>query len=313
MRVDPNTIVPGTIGYFDIFILRGGNFLLYCKQGSTFNEEKLASMLDVTDFYIPVRQKVEYESYLAKNLGDMLQNERVPIEERSRLFYSISSAVMRKAITSKLPKQHQDKAYKEMLNIVGASIKFFSATSALKSFSQFISHTYKTYSHSIQVMVLLISLLQRFQGTDKKMLQECGMGALLHDIGKTEIPVEILTKQPDALDPHEWDIIKTHPAKGLNICSAMPLSRVSMNCILFHHEMMDGSGYPGGLTGESIPLEVRALSLCNTYDMLTAEKTYAPGLSPFDAMRVLQEDMHDAFDQKLYKRLVYILSDACIM
>ncbi len=312
MSVAALTIVPGTSGQFDLFLRRGSHFILYCNKGDVFSEERLTKVLEVTEFYIKAEQKREYEEYLAKNLGELLQNESVPIQERSKIFVNMSSTVLKKAFETKLPKGFSEKTHQAMADIVNASIRFFTKKEALRSFSQLISHTYHTYSHSIQVMVLTLSLLQRERHFDKNALRECGMGALLHDIGKTEIPSEVLNRNPKDMTAYEWDLIRTHPAKGMRICATLPLSQRTLNCIIFHHEKFDGMGYPGGLGGEDIPLEARVLSVCNIYDMLTTDKAYAKALSPYDALKVMRDEMQGAFDDKMYKRLVYVLSDARI-
>jgi putative nucleotidyltransferase with HDIG domain len=312
LSISAMTIIPGTTGYFDLYLKRHDQYILYSQKGDKFSEEKLAKVLEVTEFYIPVDHKFEYERYMAKNLGDLLANEKVPIQQRSRIFYNISTSVVKRTFDTKVPKTLSPNMQKELVNIVNASIRFFTSKDALKSVSQFISHDYHTYSHSLQVMVLFLSLMQTLPDMDKKALKECGMGALLHDIGKIVIPPEVLNK-PGPLNSKEWDIVKTHPAKGLRICSELPLTQTAINCILFHHERMDGSGYPGGLGGEGIPLEARAMTVCDVYDALTTERPFARAMTPFDALKHMKESMEGHFDPKMYKRLVYVLSNANIV
>jgi HD-GYP domain-containing protein (c-di-GMP phosphodiesterase class II) len=306
------TIIPGTTGQFDLYLKRRDQFILYSQKGDTFSEEKLTKVLEVTDFFIPIEHKYHYERYMAKNLGELLMNGKVPLKERSKIFYNISSSVVKKTFDSKVPKSINPAMHKELLNIVQASIKYFTKEEALKSFSQFISHDYHTYSHSVQVMVLFLSIMQHLPGVDKKTMTEFGMGGLLHDIGKIVIPVEVLNK-PGPLNSKEWDVVKTHPAKGLRMCSELPLAQTTVNCILFHHERMDGTGYPGGLGGEGIPGEARALAVCDVYDALTSDRPYAKAMKPYEALRYMKESMDGHFDQSMYKRLVFVLSNAKVV
>lgn len=310
MPVSVLTIVPGTSGQFDLYLRRGDSYVLYCQKGDLFSDEKLAKVLSVSEFYILSRERTEYERYLAKNLGDLLGNDNVPLRERSRIFYNISASVMKKAFETKLPKSFNSKIHEDMMLIVKASISFFRDATSLRSFSEFISHSYHAYSHSIQVMVLLISLLRHFPGTERKFMQAAAMGALLHDIGKTEVPVHVLHKSYDQLSDNEWTALKTHPAKGIRICAPLKLPQTTNNCILFHHEQRDGHGYPGGLCGEEIPFEARALSVCNVFDALTTEQVTMPALPAFSALTIMREDMKEAFDQEVFKRLVFVLGSA---
>jgi len=311
--IHPKTILPGTAGQFDLYLKRGDWFVLYAKKGESFSvEPKLKELLDVSEFFIRLDQRFDYEAYLAKNLGNMLLNGKIPIEERSKLFYQISSGMLKQSFASKLPRGLDEKTYQSMQTMVKRGIAFLSKEESLKSLSEFLSHKYHTYSHSLNVMVLTISVLQSLPGFDQSGLFEAGLGAALHDIGKTQIPDAIINKG-GPLNQTEWEIMKTHPVRALGICASMPISHVATNAILFHHERYDGAGYPGGIAGEAIPVYARVLSLCDAYDALTSERPYAKALTPYKALSIMQEDMKGAFDPALFKRLVFVLGNARIV
>lgn len=311
--IHPRTILPGTAGLFDLYLKRGDWFVLYAKKGENFTiEPKLKELLDVSEFYIRLDQRFDYEAYLARNLGNMLLNNQIPLEERSKLFYQISSGMLKQSFSSKLPRGLDEKTYQAMQTLVKRGIALLSKEESLRSLSEFLSHKYHTYSHSLNVMVLTISVLQSLPGMDQTTLFEAGLGAALHDIGKTQVPDEVLHKS-GPLNQAEWEMMKTHPVRALGICASMPISHVATNAILFHHERFDGAGYPGGISGEGIPVYARVLSLCDVYDALTSERPYAKALAPYKALSIMQEDMKGAFDPVLFKRLVYVLGNARIV
>lgn len=311
--IHPKTILPGTAGQFDLYLKRGGGFVLYAKRGEHFTiEPKLKDLLDVSEFYIRHDQRFDYETYLAKNLGGMLLNEKLPIEERSKLFYQISSGMLKQSFASKLPRGLDEKTYQAMQTLVKRGIALLSKEESLKSLSEFLSHKYHAYSHSLNVMVLTISVLQSLPGMDQTTLFEAGLGAALHDIGKTQIPDAVVNKN-GPLNQAEWEVMKTHPVRALGICATMPISHVATNAILFHHERYDGAGYPGGIAGEAIPVYARVLALCDVYDALTSDRPYAKALAPYKALSIMREDMKGAFDPALYKRLVFVLGNARIV
>jgi len=311
--IHPKTILTGTAGRFDLYLKRGDWFVLYAKKGERFSvEPKLKDLLDVSEFFVRQDQRLDYETYLASNLGNMLLNGQIPLEERSKLFYQISAGMLKQSFATKLPRGLDEKTYQAMQTLVKRGIALLSKEESLKSLSEFLSHKYHIYSHSLNVMVMTISVLQSLPGMDQKTLFEAGLGAALHDIGKTQLPDEVVNKA-GPLNQAEWELMKTHPVRALGICASMPISHVATNAILFHHERFDGGGYPGGIAGEGIPVYARVLSLCDVYDALTSERPYAKALAPYKALSIMQEDMRGAFDPALYKRLVYVLGNARIV
>ncbi|GIW07314.1 MAG: hypothetical protein KatS3mg060_2119 [Dehalococcoidia bacterium] len=105
----------------------------------------------------------------------------------------------------------------------------------------------------------------------------------LHDVGKIGVPDSVLTK-PGRLSDAEFELIKPHPVIGAEICAPLRSLRPAISGIRHHHERFDGRGYPDGLAGHSIPLEARVLAIADTFDALTSDRPYRPGM-PLDRAR----------------------------
>lgn len=114
-------------------------------------------------------------------------------------------------------------------------------------------------------------------------------GGYLHDVGKVGIPDAILFK-PGGLTPEEWTVMRSHSARGEEICRHLRSMSDVLPIIRHHHERWDGSGYPDGLRGESIPLLARVLQIADIYDALTSPRPYKPAFSPAQALRTLEEE-----------------------
>ncbi|MBB6451851.1 diguanylate cyclase (GGDEF)-like protein/putative nucleotidyltransferase with HDIG domain [Salirhabdus euzebyi] len=129
-----------------------------------------------------------------------------------------------------------------------------------------------TYKHSKRVYQYAISFADRLDLTEreKKLLI---MGALIHDIGKLEIPRDIINKK-GKLDPHEWEIIKKHVTWGKEIISINKEWEDLIPLVELHHERYDGKGYPYGLAGKSIPKLARILCIIDSFDAMTTERPY---------------------------------------
>ena len=115
-------------------------------------------------------------------------------------------------------------------------------------------------------------------------------GGYLHDIGKIGIPDAILFKR-GLLSPEEWEIMRSHPVRGEEICQPMKSLWPVLPIIRNHHERWDGSGYPDGLAGENIPLLARILQVADIYDALITERPYKPALSHEEAFAVMEEEV----------------------
>ena len=123
-------------------------------------------------------------------------------------------------------------------------------------------------------------------GFAKDDLQELRIASWLHDIGKINIPESILLK-PGPLDAEERRIMQEHPIIGEKLCAPLKSLRRILPVIRHHHEKMDGSGYPDGLRGETIPLKARILQVADIYDALTTYRPYRGALAPEQALQTL--------------------------
>ncbi len=114
-------------------------------------------------------------------------------------------------------------------------------------------------------------------------------GSLLHDIGKVAVPDHILLK-PERLSPQEMRIMRRHPVVGEEICAPLKSFRHLLPLIRHHHERPDGSGYPDGLVGDSIPLSAQILQMADIFDALTTDRPYRKEMSVGDALAVMQRE-----------------------
>jgi response regulator RpfG family c-di-GMP phosphodiesterase len=126
-------------------------------------------------------------------------------------------------------------------------------------------------------------------GLGRRELLSVYRGAYLHDIGKVGIPDSILLK-PGRLDPGEWEIMKTHPLRGVEICRHLRSLDPVIPIIRHHHERWDGSGYPDGLAGRSIPLPARIVQLADIYDALRTERPYKRAFTSEETIGIIDEE-----------------------
>jgi putative nucleotidyltransferase with HDIG domain len=130
-----------------------------------------------------------------------------------------------------------------------------------------------TFQHSINVAYLTAEIC--LAKAPKNNINDVVMGALLHDIGKLEIPIRILTKVKKLTDK-EFDEIHKHTLYGYEMIKDTDLPQITKDIVLHHHEKNDGSGYPSHLAGEEIDDDIKLVTMCDVYDALTEQRCYRP-------------------------------------
>jgi putative nucleotidyltransferase with HDIG domain len=160
-----------------------------------------------------------------------------------------------------------------------------------------------TFQHSVNVATLSI-LLAKNLNYDRSDLIKIGIGAMLHDIGKLAIPEEIL-KKPGKLDEEEYAIIQKHPSLGYqNTKTNQQISPLSRIIILYHHEKVDGSGYPDGLIKEDIHEFARIVAVTDVFDALTSDRCYRNRWTTRKAVDFLISKSGVDFDTKFVREFM---------
>ncbi|HJV51557.1 MAG TPA: HD-GYP domain-containing protein [Noviherbaspirillum sp.] len=160
-----------------------------------------------------------------------------------------------------------------------------------------------TYMHSVAVCALMIALSRQL-GLDDEKTREAGLAGLLHDIGKMAVPWAILNK-PGKLTDAEFAEIREHPAAGHKmLLEARGVGAIALDVCLHHHEKMDGSGYPDGLSGQQISLYARMGAVCDVYDAITSNRPYKQGWCPAASLRKMTEWSQGHFDEAVFQAFV---------
>jgi HD-GYP domain-containing protein (c-di-GMP phosphodiesterase class II) len=153
------------------------------------------------------------------------------------------------------------------------------------------------FQHSLNVCIYATMLGLSF-GYSREELMTLGLGALLHDIGKTRIPLGILRK-PDQLTKEEYEEMKNHAIYGFQILKEEPnVPLVAAHCAFQHHERINGSGYPRGIQGTDIHDYARWIGLVDSYDAMTTQRVYRGPMLPHQAMEQLFAGSGTMYDQQ---------------
>ncbi len=160
-----------------------------------------------------------------------------------------------------------------------------------------------TYMHSVAVCALMIVLARQLD-LPPHQVRQAGYAGLLHDIGKMAIATSILNK-PGRLTDQEFDEMREHPARGLELLKAGGVDDpVVLDVCLHHHEKVDGTGYPHRLRGEDISLLAKMGAVCDVYDAITSGRPYKRGWDPAEAVHKMAEWSAGHFDKTVFQAFV---------
>jgi len=167
----------------------------------------------------------------------------------------------------------------------------------LKKFDEY------TYQHSLSVALLSISAGQVLGLELMELIRLC-KAAILHDIGKIFITQDIVQKT-ERLTDEEFFEMKTHPTLGQLCLKAKGIGDVeTWNAIMFHHEKVNGRGYPKGLTGDEIPLFSKIISVADVYDAVTSHRPYRESLTPTAAYDLVCAEIGSSFDYDIVRAVI---------
>ncbi|WP_425807137.1 HD-GYP domain-containing protein [Desulfitobacterium sp. Sab5] len=164
----------------------------------------------------------------------------------------------------------------------------------------------ETLIHSANVSLLTI-LIAREMGYQGKNLEEVALGALLHDLGKLEVPKSILNK-PGKLTEDEYEVIKKHPQYGMELIKPFCLSKMIQQPIIQHHERWNGKGYPHGLKKEEIHPNAQIVAVADVLAALIEDRSYRQGMGVMGAMEIIAAGKAKEFSPIIVDQLLKVFT-----
>ncbi len=187
----------------------------------------------------------------------------------------------------------------DMQNLASNSIEpLINSTGVINHLNMVRRQDDYTFHHSVNVAIIS-GLLGRWLGYNVSELKDLILAGLLHDVGKTQIPLEILNK-PGKLAADEMEIMKLHTTRGFKLLQEkQALPNGVVHGILQHHERFDGSGYPLALPGNQIHKYAKIIAVADIYDAMTSDRVYHRKSSPFAVVEMIIEEMFNKLDPEI--------------
>ncbi|MBI5463233.1 MAG: HD-GYP domain-containing protein [Gammaproteobacteria bacterium] len=225
--------------------------------------------------------------------------------DRARALFREATSVIRNLMEDvRLGKQVEVESIDPMAERMVQSV--FRNHHALTGISRIKTKDEYTFMHCVSVAGLLITFA-RAQGFAEQDIHQVAIGGLLHDIGKTLTPDEVLNK-PGKLTPEEFEIMKGHVTHSRDILQeTLGISQTALDISVLHHERIDGTGYPLGLSGEQISLIGKMSAIVDVYDALTSVRVYKEAWEPSVALKKMLEWSPAHFDRTLVQHFIRCL------
>ncbi len=259
------------------------------------------------DLAVQVEDIAQYQEYL----NSIIQSPAVPVEvkRRSRAIgmKENSKIMIREALANPADPGNMREISAAVGSMTAAVLNNEIDARDLMSLR---NHDLYTYTHSVNVSVLCIALASALD-LPQEQVEKLGIGAMMHDIGKSAIPANVLNKQGQ-LSEDEFRLMKQHPVEGVRMLEGnADIPKESLLAVLQHHEKLNGSGYPLRLSGDRITVFGRISALADCYDALTTPRPYRYSHTPYMALSLLTRETSDRgeFDPVCMKALVKVVAD----
>ncbi|MEW8625628.1 MAG: HD-GYP domain-containing protein [Candidatus Thiodiazotropha sp.] len=243
----------------------------------------------------PVEDRTQNSTKLQSSLQEEMVKANQVRQEAGRVITDIMADAR---LGKRIETERVTPVVEEMLASIFRNQDAFLGLTRIRQMDQY------TFEHSVSVSALMIAFAKKLQ-LDQATIWELGVGGILHDIGKLQVPEKILNK-PGRLTDQEFEVMRGHVGFGYKLIDeAETIPRRARQVILQHHERLNGSGYPGRLSGEEISLYGKMAAIVDVYDAITSDRVYHKGKLPSVVLRQLVEwSGEGAFDAELVQRFI---------
>jgi HD-GYP domain-containing protein (c-di-GMP phosphodiesterase class II) len=284
-------------------------YVLLVNRGQKLTDQvkSLVEAESGTQAYTKRKYMGAYEQHIDSRISAVLSDQTLPLEKRSKILYSNASTVMENVFVEGVSKE----TFSQAVGYAGHISDFLASNEgAMRALLAVTSKDYQIFTHSIHVCIFGLTLYYNTLFERKpELAPNVAVGLLFHDIGKSRIEASILQK-PGMLTPIEWKIMKRHPVWGCDILEENGIKKDPMlDIVRYHHERLDGQGYPEGRTGGKVPTLGQIGAIADCFSAMTANRSYKRGLSAFNALDKMKEKNQAGqwFEPNLFESFVLML------
>lgn len=293
-----NILLKDTVIPFDCYIKRFNGYVIIIKAGTYLSEALLEKIHHNKEIYILKADSEKLHQYridqkitpisTSKDVSERFQSS----EEKISGIYTEMVDLLQTIFEQSNEKLPLDTLYQT----INQFIRYIPLeANILSTLLKIIPDEYQTSSHSVNVACFSVILAHALH-IEEEEIGDIGLAGLLHDIGKIRIDQGVLLK-PSHLNDDEFETVKYHAQYGYEILKQNGITKEKiLNGVRFHHERLDGSGYPQGLHKKLIPKYAKIIGVCDVFDALTTKRTFRKNYTSYEALLVMKGEMASSFD-----------------
>jgi putative nucleotidyltransferase with HDIG domain len=305
IQIDLELLRIDTILGFDLYLQGPKDYILYRSRNVPFNERVRQNLLHhgVKVLYMPGKDIDKFSAYIENNLANIVSDPDIKTEVKCQILYDTSVNIARDLLSEPNSIVTVKRSAKAIENMVDLYLK---DEGGIRKIIELMPEDYNLYAHCTNVATLSVAIGKSLGRLTKNDLYELGLGALLHDIGKSQVPREILSK-PGPLSPDEFEAVKQHVRYGYQLVENNPIvSKQAVQPIISHHERLSGEGYLTGQSNGQIPLFGLIAGVADSFDAMTSNRVYQKALSSYDAMEYLLSNYRQ-YDRQVVCEMLKLL------
>lgn len=286
--------------------MRTADIVLFASAPSSWNncEPALLKRCGIASFFIRPSDENRYRNYLAANSTQRTVDHNGTPQFRISQIQDIGSHLMEVCFHTGM----DNLALARLQNVADDIVHCLEDDPrAVVHIQSLVDHDMYTYFHSTGVGILSVAMAKALGETRVEILRGFALGGLLHDIGKRQTPLHVLNKNGPLLES-EWEVMKRHPEDGFNAVKNLGVPKMVSDIILYHHEKLDGSGYPHRLSAKDIPMAAQLVCIADIFNALTTTRSYHRKRSRFEALMYMKHELEGKLWRDGFKALITALT-----
>lgn len=303
VSIKPESYVP-----FNVFRKARNNYALILEEGDIF-PKNLPSLIssqhgNQQSVYVHEEDKRKYYSYLENFLRDITQDKKVSLKDKSTFLYDVSANTINSLFERPESREIVEHTKTLVTNIIDVILTH---DDSVKNMMEIGSHDYYTYTHSVDVAVFSIGFANHLNYSYQN-ISDIGYAAMMHDIGKSRIPIDIINKK-ERLSEEEFKIMKNHPIYSYEILQNHgEINDDILKAVRNHHEKASGNGYPDKLIAPRTHEFAKVIAIVDIFSALTTRRSYKLALTSFNALQLIKNDMISDIDKNLFLEFIKFMA-----